>query len=94
MKWGCMILLMVTLSFLTACAQLEPTPGSPLTPPLPDTSLPEPTVEAGAKSRLTIVYDNNEYDSRLETKWGFSCLVEEYGENYIDSGVGKIITLP
>jgi len=28
------------------------------------------------KMTLTIVYDNNEYDERLETAWGFSCLVE------------------
>ncbi|UCH56581.1 MAG: MBL fold metallo-hydrolase [Candidatus Bathyarchaeota archaeon] len=26
--------------------------------------------------RLTILYDNNPYDGRLETAWGFSCLVE------------------
>ncbi len=25
---------------------------------------------------LTIVYDNNPYDEKLETRWGFSCLVE------------------
>jgi len=25
---------------------------------------------------LTIVYDNNPYDKKLETAWGFSCLVE------------------
>ena len=25
---------------------------------------------------MTIVYDNNEYDERLRTAWGFSCLVE------------------
>ena len=25
---------------------------------------------------LTVVYDNNPYDERLETRWGFSCLVE------------------
>jgi 7,8-dihydropterin-6-yl-methyl-4-(beta-D-ribofuranosyl)aminobenzene 5'-phosphate synthase len=25
---------------------------------------------------LTVVYDNNPYDKRLETRWGFSCLVE------------------
>jgi 7,8-dihydropterin-6-yl-methyl-4-(beta-D-ribofuranosyl)aminobenzene 5'-phosphate synthase len=25
---------------------------------------------------ITILYDNNEYDERLETAWGFSCLVE------------------
>jgi 7,8-dihydropterin-6-yl-methyl-4-(beta-D-ribofuranosyl)aminobenzene 5'-phosphate synthase len=77
MKWGYTILLMVTLSILPACAQPEPTPGSPPSvPPLPDASLPELTAEAGAKLRLIIVYDNNEYDPRLKTKWGFSCLVE------------------
>jgi 7,8-dihydropterin-6-yl-methyl-4-(beta-D-ribofuranosyl)aminobenzene 5'-phosphate synthase len=77
MKWGWIILLMVALFLLPACAQPESTPSSPpLAPPLPDASLPEPTAEAGAKLRLTIVYDNNEYDPHLETKWGFSCLVE------------------
>jgi 7,8-dihydropterin-6-yl-methyl-4-(beta-D-ribofuranosyl)aminobenzene 5'-phosphate synthase len=76
MKWGCTILLMVALFLLPACAQLGPTPSSPSVPTLPDSSLPEPTAEFRAKLRLTIVYDNNEYDSRLETKWGFSCLVE------------------
>jgi len=25
---------------------------------------------------LTVVYDNNPYDERLETRWGFSCLLE------------------
>lgn len=25
---------------------------------------------------LTIIYDNNEFDDRLDTGWGFSCLVE------------------
>ncbi len=25
---------------------------------------------------LTILYDNNEYDNRLQTAWGFSCLVD------------------
>ncbi|MCK4428254.1 MAG: MBL fold metallo-hydrolase, partial [candidate division Zixibacteria bacterium] len=25
---------------------------------------------------LTIVYDNNSYNEELETRWGFSCLIE------------------
>ena len=25
---------------------------------------------------LTIVYDNNAFDTRLKTAWGFACLVE------------------
>ncbi len=28
------------------------------------------------KTKLTIVYDNNPYDSQLKTAWGFGCLVE------------------
>jgi 7,8-dihydropterin-6-yl-methyl-4-(beta-D-ribofuranosyl)aminobenzene 5'-phosphate synthase len=32
--------------------------------------------EAAAGIIITIIYDNNEYDERLETAWGFSCLVE------------------
>jgi len=76
MKKGCTILLMVALFLFAACAQPEPSspPSSPLPPA--DTSLPDPTAEAEVELKLTIVYDNNEYDPRLETKWGFSCLVE------------------
>jgi 7,8-dihydropterin-6-yl-methyl-4-(beta-D-ribofuranosyl)aminobenzene 5'-phosphate synthase len=33
------------------------------------------TADAG-DLRLTIVYDNNPYNEQLETRWGFSCLVE------------------
>ena len=38
-----------------------------------------PAVPAAADEgdlRLTIVYDNNPYNEQLETRWGFSCLVE------------------
>ena len=77
MKKGCTILLMVALSLFAACVQPEPTPGSPSSPLTPtDTSVPESTAEAEVELKFTIVYDNNEYDQRLETKWGFSCLVE------------------
>jgi 7,8-dihydropterin-6-yl-methyl-4-(beta-D-ribofuranosyl)aminobenzene 5'-phosphate synthase len=40
---------------------------------------PMPTAtptEAAGSVTVTILYDNNEYDERLETAWGFSCLVE------------------
>lgn len=30
----------------------------------------------GAGMTITIVYDNNPYDNRLRTAWGFSCMVE------------------
>jgi 7,8-dihydropterin-6-yl-methyl-4-(beta-D-ribofuranosyl)aminobenzene 5'-phosphate synthase len=38
---------------------------------------PTPTrEEADGDVTITILYDNNEHDDRLETDWGFSCLVE------------------
>ncbi len=33
-------------------------------------------VEPSAEVALTIVYDNNPYDVRLTTAWGFSCLIK------------------
>jgi 7,8-dihydropterin-6-yl-methyl-4-(beta-D-ribofuranosyl)aminobenzene 5'-phosphate synthase len=45
--------------------------------PSPERATVEPTpTEATEKLTITIVYDNNEYDERLKTAWGFSCLVE------------------
>lgn len=77
MKWGCTTLLLAALFLVPSCDRPEPAQSSqPSAPPLPEASLPEPTTEIGAKLMLTIVYDNNEYDSRLKTNWGFSCLVE------------------
>jgi 7,8-dihydropterin-6-yl-methyl-4-(beta-D-ribofuranosyl)aminobenzene 5'-phosphate synthase len=40
------------------------------------TSKPTTTTEAAEELAITILYDNNEHDERLETAWGFSCLVE------------------
>jgi 7,8-dihydropterin-6-yl-methyl-4-(beta-D-ribofuranosyl)aminobenzene 5'-phosphate synthase len=41
------------------------------------TPTPEPTpTETAEGLTITIVYDNNEYDERLETAWGFACLLE------------------
>jgi len=60
---------------------ITPSPGRPapivteISVPTP-TSEPAPTEEAGGGVTITILYDNNEYDERLETAWGFSCLVE------------------
>ena len=63
----------------TATPVLTRTPmptATPTTIPSP-TLTPEPTpTEAAKKLTITILYDNNEYDERLETAWGFSCLVE------------------
>lgn len=36
----------------------------------------EEAIKRGAAATITIVYDNNQYDRRLTTAWGFSCLVK------------------
>jgi 7,8-dihydropterin-6-yl-methyl-4-(beta-D-ribofuranosyl)aminobenzene 5'-phosphate synthase len=48
------------------CIQQRPSPG-----PQNVTQ----TREEPGTSELIIIYDNNPFDSRLETAWGFSCLV-------------------
>lgn len=35
----------------------------------------EEEIKPGAEATITIVYDNNEYDSLLTPAWGFSCVV-------------------
>jgi 7,8-dihydropterin-6-yl-methyl-4-(beta-D-ribofuranosyl)aminobenzene 5'-phosphate synthase len=63
----------------TPVPTVTPTPiptATPTTTPSP-TPTPEPTpTEVAEKLAITILYDNNQYDERLETDWGFSCLVE------------------
>jgi len=52
------------------------------TPSPTSTSVP-PTPETGGRTvTLTVVYDNNGYDARLRTAWGFACWVE-YGDHTI-----------
>jgi 7,8-dihydropterin-6-yl-methyl-4-(beta-D-ribofuranosyl)aminobenzene 5'-phosphate synthase len=62
-----------------------PSPTGTLIPTATLTPTPEPTPTEAAKGpspepveglTITIIYDNNPYDERLETAWGFSCLVE------------------
>jgi 7,8-dihydropterin-6-yl-methyl-4-(beta-D-ribofuranosyl)aminobenzene 5'-phosphate synthase len=56
----------------------QPTPKASPTP-TPRLAVPTkvtPIPEMERKIRITIVYDNNPYDERLETSWGFSCWVE------------------
>jgi 7,8-dihydropterin-6-yl-methyl-4-(beta-D-ribofuranosyl)aminobenzene 5'-phosphate synthase len=73
MKKRCTIVLIVGLFLLAACSKPEPSslPSAPT-----DAYLPESHTETEYELKITIVYDNNEYDPSLETKWGFSCLVE------------------
>ena len=64
-----------------------PTAVPTATPPVP-TATP---AEAGGGITITILYDNNEYDERLETAWGFSCLVELPPASGGPGGVEKTI---
>jgi 7,8-dihydropterin-6-yl-methyl-4-(beta-D-ribofuranosyl)aminobenzene 5'-phosphate synthase len=67
--------------------------------PLPATSqvLEErktPTMKISADVlRITIVYDNNSFDARLKTAWGFSALVEYHGQTLLfdTGGDGRIL---
>jgi 7,8-dihydropterin-6-yl-methyl-4-(beta-D-ribofuranosyl)aminobenzene 5'-phosphate synthase len=41
----------------------------------------------GEDVKITVVYDNNEYDPRLETAWGFACIVDGFEETVLfDTG--------
>ncbi|MEJ2013618.1 MAG: hypothetical protein P8X64_15525, partial [Anaerolineales bacterium] len=42
---------------------------------------------------ITILYDNNPYDTRLRTAWGFSALVEVQGGVYLFDTGGDSPTL-
>ena len=52
-------------------------PPTPTVAPTPTRPAPTTTpTKAAPGVIITILYDNNEYDERLTTAWGFSCLVE------------------
>ena len=59
-------------------AALSPTPErATITPtPRPRLTATRTPMAGPTPVTITILYDNNEYDERLETAWGFSCLVE------------------
>ncbi|MDZ7261222.1 MAG: MBL fold metallo-hydrolase [candidate division KSB1 bacterium] len=42
---------------------------------------------------LIVTYDNNPYDSRLKTAWGFSCLIKLEGKNILFDTGGDSATL-
>lgn len=68
-----------TLTAIPTPTQLTPTtvPSPTPTPePTPTGAAEKPRPEPAEGLTVTIVYDNNEYDERLKTAWGFSCLVE------------------
>ena len=60
-----------------------PAPTETLMP----TCTPTPHLVEVRPVTLTIVYDNNAYDPRLRTAWGFACLVETEGATVLfDTG--------
>jgi len=63
-------------SVSTIEATLEPVMAlSPSVAPIP-THRPTTLIEEPGNMTIAVVYDNNTYDARLRTSWGFSCLVE------------------
>lgn len=54
----------------------------------------EEETKLGVEAIITIVYDNNEYDSRLTPAWGFSCVVKLREETILfDTGGDGTILL-
>ena len=48
--------------------------------PAPQTTPVAEEIMESKTLTLTVVYDNNAYDPRLRTAWGFSCLIEYRGQ--------------
>jgi 7,8-dihydropterin-6-yl-methyl-4-(beta-D-ribofuranosyl)aminobenzene 5'-phosphate synthase len=74
-----LLLSLIKLSFLSLLVGLV----------LYDQGLGNPVYAESERSqgRLTILYDNNPYDYRLKSSWGFSCLIELEGKTILfDTG--------
>ncbi len=51
-----------------------------------------PAAKKADSVTITILYDNNEYDRRLETAWGFSCLIEGLEKTILfDTGADSVM---
>jgi 7,8-dihydropterin-6-yl-methyl-4-(beta-D-ribofuranosyl)aminobenzene 5'-phosphate synthase len=55
---------------------MPPATGVPSPTATPERTVVLPLAEEGQTVRFTVVYDNNAYDRRLRTAWGFACWVE------------------
>jgi 7,8-dihydropterin-6-yl-methyl-4-(beta-D-ribofuranosyl)aminobenzene 5'-phosphate synthase len=80
-----LLLSMIKLSFFPLLAGLllcDQTIGNPVYPG-----------SERSQGRLTILYDNNPYDYRLKSSWGFSCLIELAGKTVLfdTGGDGEIL---
>ena len=83
-----------TAALQTAALQTAAPPEDTATP---TATRPAPTAtprQEGGDVTVTIVFDNNRYDDRLQTSWGFSCLVEGLEETILfDTGGDSRILL-
>ena len=61
-----LVMATVLLATLLACSEQEPRT---------EQASPEQTTALPAPITIAVTYDNNPYDDRLKTAWGFSCLV-------------------
>ena len=77
-----------TPSMAMPTATGTPSPTVTLTP----MSEPTPT-EVTERVKMTIVYDNNAYDPRLRTAWGFACLIERGDLTLLFDTGGDALTL-
>ena len=79
MKWAYLVLLIAVLFFSASC--------------IGDARSSEQALKDQVKLILTIVYDNNGYDQRLETMWGFSCMIEGLAKTILFDTGGDGVTL-
>lgn len=82
------------------CETKSTSPGPPLTATAGPTFTPTPAFSPEAVGEITgpvtitVVYDNNPYDERLRTAWGFACLVETGQETVLfDTGGDSALLL-
>lgn len=85
----CLTMVAVSLAMLLACGQQDagveqtsaeqtvglPAPAAAEGVPATKEVSPGQTVSAPPAVTIAVTYDNNPYDDRLRTAWGFSCLV-------------------
>jgi 7,8-dihydropterin-6-yl-methyl-4-(beta-D-ribofuranosyl)aminobenzene 5'-phosphate synthase len=80
------IVFVLVILLTVHCTARPESSTKPALTPLPAEEFPE-------NMSLTIVYDNNAYDPRLRTEWGFACWVQ-YGETILlfdTGGDGSIL---
>jgi 7,8-dihydropterin-6-yl-methyl-4-(beta-D-ribofuranosyl)aminobenzene 5'-phosphate synthase len=75
-RLGVLLMIMLTLSGCQAVAQDVATALTPTAMVTSVETMPTESKGGIVSVTITVVYDNNPYDPRLKTAWGFGCLVE------------------